>query len=1099
MSKIHKNMYNVDDYSDNELYRLLGFASDPDDRELEVAILSNVNRYSRIHTDAGEQMLDFFTNIYRRFFDLEEEQPTASNEQPFQTFRHEEPVFEGLTTMGPSVAPAPAPAPKTDDEEKQVNNTDKIVKDKLNPILKQTIKRTVVVDSQYRDKISTSSTSFTFNLSEPLKDVVSLKLYSVQIPYSWYTVNNSFGGNFFFIKGASPGIDDGKHDFRLNILSGNYTPDTLITAINQSIQTLSTLPEYKDTDFGDTGISYNSPTCLSTIIVDLKKTYNESNYYLYFPEWTSPLDPVARKTTLAGYLGFNSQTYGLSEIYSERDLPLKNTSPTSTDNTNSVYVLDESNNVFHIHVYDGTSYPLATQKYITYDISFNPATYTRNGLANAINSKLASMDVFDVSATSLSRIDISGTQFEDNQFSYFKLMIKLNRLKTLRNEGYKLAVEFPDETYKTELGQVPVWTGNTSCFHFIQLINECNQILSETDTLQTNYIIPPGNQIQIKLVCTTSPYNTPFNTYNFIVEQSVSTGYSLTDLVANINLAIQESNNTQSLSDTHNDLNYPKTHMLIDPYTNLLDLQIDLNRVFRNSLYHADIDHRYYGQIHMDLSGNVSTFTHDFLIVSAYTLNSNDTFVIRPNMGVGFVSDEEAATFRIVVPSEIVYLNYQDLQRGLNNLFVNFTDAHGDRPLENTRVSMEVWNQIYIRATLRVVVSKTVGQLDYTAVFYDGTGTDNIWTKKLYFMPEYVLSQVPLEGSISTITNTKIISDNQIIINRGENDTFYLFPYSDIDGLNPTTRDYDIKITVPYGVYSRNTLLNQLNILFAENSLCSNTRVSSVSQNGKEYTLFSVNINKTYSTKDYKLTFFDTIGFSTCLSRGSTKSIQNVTWDTTVGWLLGFRNQPEYFLADYTDINDTVPPTSLTPELNYYNSANTNACVLRGDTGVSVNLYNYFLIVLDDYSQNHLNDGLVTTTMQQTSVDVPLDVTYACNPITGKPVMSLVPSGGKGLTALQVYSNQQKILSQMAVAKSYSTGPYAKDVFALIPMKLTGLSPGQVYVETSGTLQNQDRVYFGPVNLSRMTIKLLSDRGDLVDLNNTNWSFSIIVEMLYKQ
>jgi hypothetical protein len=300
-------------------------------------------------------------------------------------------------------------------------------------------------------------------------------------------------------------------------------------------------------------------------------------------------------------------------------------------------------------------------------------------------------------------------------------------------------------------------------------------------------------------------------------------------------------------------------------------------------------------------------------------------------------------------------------------------------------------------------------------------------------------------------------------------------------------------------VYSRNTLYNQLNSLFAANNLCKNTRVSAYLQNGKEYTLFSVSINKTYSTKDYKATFYDTVGFSTCISRGTTKSIQNVTWDTTVGWLLGFRNQPEYYLADYIGIEDTVPPTSLSPELNYYNSANTNACVLRGDTGVSVNLYNYFLIVLDDYSQNHLNDGLVTTTQPQTSVDVPLDVTYACNPITGKPIMSLVPSGGKTMTALQVYSNQQKILSQMAVAKSYSSGPYAKDVFALIPMKLTGLSPGQVFVETSGTLQNQDRVYFGPVNLSRMTIKLLSDRGDLVDLNNTNWSFSIIAEMLYKQ
>jgi len=70
-------------------------------------------------------------------------------------------------------------------------------KDKLNPLLQQTIKRVISIDSQYRDNKTTFSTDFTFNLSDPLKDVVSLKLYSIQIPYTWYTINNNFGSNFF--------------------------------------------------------------------------------------------------------------------------------------------------------------------------------------------------------------------------------------------------------------------------------------------------------------------------------------------------------------------------------------------------------------------------------------------------------------------------------------------------------------------------------------------------------------------------------------------------------------------------------------------------------------------------------------------------------------------------------------------------------------------------------------------------------------------------------------------------------------------------------------------------------------------------------------
>jgi hypothetical protein len=81
---------------------------------------------------------------------------------------------------------------------------------------------------------------------------------------------------------------------------------------------------------------------------------------------------------------------------------------------------------------------------------------------------------------------------------------------------------------------------------------------------------------------------------------------------------------------------------------------------------------------------------------------------------------------------------------------------------------------------------------------------------------------------------------------------------------------------------------------------------------------------------------------------------------------------------------------------------------------------------------------------------------------------------------------------------NFFSTPYANDIFALIPLKINGLPNNAMYSEFGGTLQNQERAYFGPVNLRRMTIQLLNDKGEIVDLNNANWSFSLICEQLYQ-
>lgn len=68
----------------------------------------------------------------------------------------------------------------------------------------------------------------------------------------------------------------------------------------------------------------------------------------------------------------------------------------------------------------------------------------------------------------------------------------------------------------------------------------------------------------------------------------------------------------------------------------------------------------------------------------------------------------------------------------------------------------------------------------------------------------------------------------------------------------------------------------------------------------------------------------------------------------------------------------------------------------------------------------------------------------------------------------------------------------------MIPIKTNALDNGATYTEFGGTLQNQERIYFGPVNISRMSVKLLTDRGDVVDLNGADWTFSLIAEQLYQ-
>lgn len=192
----------------------------------------------------------------------------------------------------------------------------------------------------------------------------------------------------------------------------------------------------------------------------------------------------------------------------------------------------------------------------------------------------------------------------------------------------------------------------------------------------------------------------------------------------------------------------------------------------------------------------------------------------------------------------------------------------------------------------------------------------------------------------------------------------------------------------------------------------------------------------------------------------------------------------------------------------------------------------YIILVLDDYNQNHINNGLVTITETSKTLKMPSyyspDLPYTCsralsqninqqlqelqqtqsnNPnliLTDnldpnyKILPQMLPSAPRILTQSQIYTINEIVKNNENNTNYRTKAPTNTDVFAIIPIKPSGASIGDLLVEFSGSLQDNKRTYFGPVNVERMRIKLVNDKGNVMNLNGADWSITIIAELLYQ-
>jgi hypothetical protein len=295
-------------------------------------------------------------------------------------------------------------------------------------------------------------------------------------------------------------------------------------------------------------------------------------------------------------------------------------------------------------------------------------------------------------------------------------------------------------------------------------------------------------------------------------------------------------------------------------------------------------------------------------------------------------------------------------------------------------------------------------------------------------------------------------------------------------------------ITISAGNYKALELVQALNTQFAAKSLPVNIAYNS--NTGK------ATFTNTDPSQNKVITFYKNGGVNLCAqANGSNNcSAAGQKINQHLGWNLGFRIEPD----TEGNITLTLPANSET---------------VTADAPIDVYGPKYFLLVLDDFNSNHLNQGLVNIANTATKLDVPhyynnyrknqeapntVCVDVNLNNTEIRKMAMLTKSFPRTLTQAQLYSTNEILANRKVALNNRTIGPTNSDIFALIPISgITNLRPDP-YTVFGTPLQDSRRTYFGPVNIDRLRVRLLDDKGNLVNLNDNDWSFSLTVEQLYQ-
>ena len=230
-----------------------------------------------------------------------------------------------------------------------------------------------------------------------------------------------------------------------------------------------------------------------------------------------------------------------------------------------------------------------------------------------------------------------------------------------------------------------------------------------------------------------------------------------------------------------------------------------------------------------------------------------------------------------------------------------------------------------------------------------------------------------------------------------------------------------------------------------------------------------------YDYLDDAQSFADTM--SSALSPNTQTRINN-----NLGWILGFR---------------TIDNSNVCLEYTI-NAGET----LQAESLCFIPQTKYFILVMDDMNKNQSNKGLVQISNHDKDFIKPTqyfkETDNSLNCLTDANCASYVDDTGRTMTKNQIYSALQinNYRSDLTKKNANLNTNLIDNVFGIVPFENKSLVWGQSMFMSDKN--RYKRKYAGPVSIEKLKIRLLNDRGNLVNLNGAEWSFSMISTHLYQ-
>ena len=387
--------FNIENYSLEDLIELIGAPSSQTQESIRGAVNNAVRQFEALQNspaaaffkEVGEKLLDNFEKLQTLIDTLDQREVTDPGQNMFENEYYDSGdtstfLAKQLPNRQENISVVEPTNHMTQGQGRLlIPNTHNVntVQGNMNPNLKNTYLNIINVDSQYREIKTDSvecngapkdgsnnylgtSTDFTFDLSEPLNNVLSITVGSVEIPRTWYPFNEQFGTNSFELTKSGT-------THRITIPEGFY--DTLVeltteiqTALDNAIPPAGTVTFNIDPKTLKTTISTAPLTDISLNFVpdisgcNINNSGAKIDYNLgWMLGFRQPQYPMAGNPT-------NSyQSEGCVDIFGTRYLLLKVNDFQSNRVTGGMVSLTDNQNKFKLPNYyrkTRSSYPICS-------------------------------------------------------------------------------------------------------------------------------------------------------------------------------------------------------------------------------------------------------------------------------------------------------------------------------------------------------------------------------------------------------------------------------------------------------------------------------------------------------------------------------------------------------------------------------------------------------------------------------------------------------------------------------------------------------------------------------------------------------------------